>query len=233
MIIIERDSNGLVKTPTVDYHFNESGFIDWRKMIKQEFLVPNKEKTSETDVTKIPDSHLIILLGGIKHLAQIRGFTDISYEVTSPSSDYVVAVCKINWIANFETENRPVSFSAIGDASPFSTSGFAKNFLGPIAENRSFVRCVRNFLRINIVAQEELAPPSSQRDKESSAEKVMSPHSILLEVMEEKGISFDKLKSKLQKEGFEGADGISSVYDIQKSKVFVLIERLNKVKSVK
>ena len=227
MIKIERDEHGLIKTPVVNYVFNDAGFVDWRKMIKPEYLVPNKDRTQETDITKIPDSQLIILLGGIKELAQIRGFTNVTYEVTSPSSDYVVAVCKIDWIPNFETENRNVSFSAIGDASPFNTKEFAKNFLGPIAENRAFVRCVRNFLKINIVSQEELPP--SQKEKEVQ-ENSLSPYKMLGDLMKEKGITFEKLKTKLQKENFEGIDSVTEIIDFPKNKVFVLIERLNNLK---
>jgi hypothetical protein len=228
MIKIERDENGLIKNPPVNYVFNDGGFVDWRKMIKPEFLVPNKDRTQETDVTKIQDSHLIILLGGIKELAQIRGFTDVSYEVTSPSQDYVVAVCKINWIPNFETENRNVSFSAVGDASPYNTKEFAKNFLGPIAENRSFVRCVRNFLKINIVAQEELPPSEKEKAKEDQGS--LSPYKMLSDLMKEKGVTFEKLKAKLQKENFEGIENVNEIIDFPKNKIFVLIERLNNLK---
>jgi len=228
MTKIERDADGLIKSPQINYIFNDRGQIDWRKMIKPEFLVPNKDRTSETDISKIPDSQLIILLGGIKELAQIRGFTDVTYEVSCPNPEYVLAVCKINWIPNFETENRAVSYSAIGDAHPLNTKDFARNFLGPTAENRAFVRCVRNFLKINIVAQEELPP--SQKEKESSSEGSMSPHKILMEVMKEKGVTFDKLKSRLEKENFDGVEAMNDISDIPKNKVFVLIERLNKIK---
>ena len=43
---IKRDKNGLISGDSVDYIFNESGFIDWRRMIKVEHLVPNLQKTS-------------------------------------------------------------------------------------------------------------------------------------------------------------------------------------------
>ena len=121
------------------------------------WLVPNRDKTDVTDVSKLKDTELIILLGGIKELAQIRGYTDLTYEVNCPSPDYVVATCKITWIPNYETENKPVTFSAIGDASMSNTSDFARNYLAATAENRAFVRCVRSFLRINIVGGDELA----------------------------------------------------------------------------
>ena len=107
---IDRNEDGLING--VDYVFTDDGLIDWRKMVKPEHLVPNKDRTSETDVTKLKDYQLIILLGGIKELAQIRGYTDVKYDVVSPSSDYVVATCTIIWKPNYETEGEVVVFSA-------------------------------------------------------------------------------------------------------------------------
>ena len=214
---IRRDKNGLLTN--VDYVFNDDGLIDWRKMIKSEFLVPNKDRTSETDVTKLKDYQLIILLGGIKELAQIRGYTSVSYDVVSPSPEYVAATCSITWKPNY------------------NTSGFGQMFLAACAENRAFVRCVRNFLRINIVAQEELQGNSSKSsggkgltNPYDSPEVKNNPHAILGNSMKEKGISFDILKQKLVEEDFKDAEDLSEVSDIPKSKVFELIERIKKVK---
>ena len=226
---IKRDPHGLLSG--VDYVFTEDGLIDWRKMVKTEYLVPNRDRTSETDVTKLTDAQLIILLGGIKELAQIRGYTDVNYDVNCPSSDYVVATCSISWIPNYETEGREVTFSAIGDASPHNTNSFARNFLGPIAENRAFVRCVRNFLKINIVAQEELGATKNQMIQDPQQDSSHDPKTLLMNLMREKGVTLDMLKNKLEKEGYENADGISSVSDLSKLKTFELIERLKKAKS--
>jgi len=229
---IKRDDNGLISGTSVKYQYDEGGFIDWRKMVKSEHLVPNRQKTSETDVSKLEDHQLIILLGGIKELAQIRGYTDVTYTVTSPTPEYVVATCTITWIPNFETEGRNITFSAIGDASPHSTQSFAKFFLGPIAENRAFVRCVRNFLRINIVGQEELPASNSKfgENTPSSEENQADPISLLKNVMKDKGVTFDKLKSRLSNDNYEKADAINTLEDIPKVKIFELIERIKKIK---
>lgn len=225
--IIKRQKNGLLED--AKYVFTDDGLVDWRKMIKAEFLVPNKERTNETDITKLNDNQLIILLGGIKELAQIRGYTDLRYDVHSPSSDYVVATCSITWMPNYETENQSVTFSAIGDASPNNTKSFAKYFLGPIAENRAFVRCVRNFLKINIVSQEELGD-SKLSSQPAMLENTSDPKYLLKNVMKEKGVNFEVVKKKLMKESFDNAETFSSIDDIPKSKIFELIERLKKVK---
>ena len=229
---IDRNEDGLING--VDYLFTEDGLIDWRKMVKPEHLVPNKDRTSETDVTKLKDYQLIILLGGIKELAQIRGFTDVKYEIVSPHHEYVAATCSITWIPNYETEGREVTFSAIGDASPRNTNSFASNFLGPIAENRAFVRCVRNFLKINIVGKEELggadAPPTATNTSTATSDTSMDPRSMLQSVMNEKGVGFEKIKAKLISESYDNAEGLTSLNDIPKLKAFELIERLKKVK---
>jgi len=226
---IKRDANGLISGSSVKYQYDENGLIDWRKMVKSEHLVPNRQRTSETDVSKLEDNQLIILLGGIKELAQIRGYTDVRYDVHSPSSDYVVATCSITWIPNYETEDNKVTFSGIGDASPNSTQSFAKFFLGPIAENRAFVRCVRNFLRINIVGQEEL-PGTKLAVTAEPEENQADPVSLLKEVMKNKGITFDKLKQRLINDDYEKADAVNTLEDIPKVKIFELIERIKKIK---
>ena len=169
---------------------------------------------------------MIILLGGIKELAQIRGYTNVTYNVTSPSADYVVSTCTITWKPNYETEGEPVVFSAIGDASPNNTQSFAKYFLGPIAENRSFVRCVRNFLKINIVSQEELG--NAKILEESNSSNQTDPKYLLEAVMKEKGITFEQIKNKLIKEDFPKAEALSSTSDIPKNKIFELIQRIKK-----
>jgi len=218
----KRDENGLLLKPSVPYQFNEDGSINWRAMIRQEYLVPNKERTKQTDVSKLEDKDLIILLGGIKELAQIRGFTNVNYSLTCPTPDYVASVCSINFIGNYETGGQNIEFSAIGDASPFNTKDFAKNYLGPIAENRSFCRCVRNFLKINIVAQEELG---KSKEEEKNA---FDPVYLLDKVMKEKNVSFSTIKNRLVKENYPNATEITSIGEIPKIKIFELVDRISK-----
>ena len=225
---ITRDDTGLISDGSVKYIFTDEGLIDWRKMVKQEYLVPNRQRTKETDVSKMEDKDLIILLGGIKELAQIRGYKNVSYNVVSPSPEYVVATCSITWTSNYETEDKEVTFSAIGDASPNNTQSFAKYFLGPIAENRAFVRCVRNFLKINIVAQEELGNVKFNESPLDQTGSPSNPKYLLKEVMKDRGITFDSVKKKLVKEKFDGAATLQDVDDIPKSKIFELIERIKK-----
>ena len=226
--VTKRNSHGLIDT--INYVFTEDGFIDWRKMLDDKWLYPNPSKNLRTaDTSELNDKDLCILLGGIKELAQVRGYTDVVYNIVSPSSDYVVATCTITWLPNYETENREVIFSSVGDASPNNTESFAKNFLGPIAENRAFVRCVRNFLKINIVAKDEIATNTSapvQSDIDVSDPKV-----LLVKLMKEKNIDFEKVKIKLEKENFPNAENFNSVDDIPNIKIFELLNRIQKART--
>ena len=107
-----RNKFGLLEDPPVPYVFNEDGTVNWRKMIRPEFLVPNKQRTQETDISKLEDKDLLILLGGIKELAQIRGFKSVGYSIPSATPIYVMAACTIAWVGNYETNNEDIIFEA-------------------------------------------------------------------------------------------------------------------------
>jgi hypothetical protein len=224
-----RNKYGLIEDEGVKYIYNDDGTINWRKMVKTEYLVPNRQKTQETDVSKLEDKDLLILLGGIKELAQIRGYTSVEYKVVAASEGYFATSCKIKWIPNYETNGRVIEFEALADATVNNTKSFARFFLAAIAENRAFVRCVRNFLKINIVSQEELGDAKLIDEGNITQDNPTSPHVLLEKVMKDKGISFEVLKNKLVKEKFDNAEALNSIGDIPKAKIFELIDRLKKV----
>ena len=225
--ITNRDEHGLKEG--MDYVFDEENLVDWRKMISKEHLVPNRQKTKETDVDKLDDKQLLILLAGIKKLASLRGYESVSYDV-SESGQGVVAVCQIRFIPNFETEGRAVTFSAIADATPSNTTNFGKIFLAAVAENRAFVRCVRNFLRINIVGSDEMSASNETYDTaETNIVQGIDPYEKLQSIMMSKGISWDVLKQRLIDENFDDAAKMAALTEVPKKKVFELIERINKI----
>jgi hypothetical protein len=234
---LSRDDKGLLVNPPIDYVFNEDGSVNWRKMVRKEFLVANKQRTNETDVSVLEDRDLLILLGGIKELAQIRGFSKVSYNVVSANQEYFATSCTIEWLPNYETDNRIVSFSALADAHQDNTYSFASNFLAATAENRAFVRCVRNFLKINVVGQEEMG--GGQKAGKSFAAATFkpkadsNPSTLLQSIMTSKGIHFDTVKNKLVEEGYEGANSLNSLEEIPKTKTFELIGRLKKITASK
>jgi hypothetical protein len=225
-----RNETGLLNNLT--YIYNSDGTINWKSMVKEEFLVPNKDKFASgtdfnsIDVTQVDDSQLLILLGGIKDIACIRGFTEVSYDVITARQDYVAVKCNICWIPNYETGMLPIKFSALADAHFENTSGFGNKFLMAIAENRAFIRAVRNFLRINIVGQDEIDPKKKSEIIEES--QPTNPSSVLNKVMLEVGLSFEVIKSKLSLEGDEDAKKWNSISDIPKKRIFEIIERIKR-----
>lgn len=227
--IITRNQYGLLENASIKYIYNDDGTINWRKMVKTEYLVPNRQKTQETDVSKLEDKDLLILLGGIKELAQIRGYTTVEYKVVAATENYFATSCRITWIPNYETNGKEIVFESLADATTNNTKSFARFFLAAIAENRAFVRCVRNFLKINIVSQEELGDAKLLDEAVSTQENPTSPHALLEKVMKDKGITFETLKKKLIKEKIDNAENINAVTDIPKSKIFELIERIKKI----
>jgi hypothetical protein len=227
--LFTRNKYGLIEDKGLNYIFNDDGTINWRKMVKTEHLVPNRQKTQETDVSKLQDKDLLILLGGIKELAQIRGYTSVEYKVVAASESYFATSCKITWLPNYETGGKEIIFESLADDTVNNTKSFARFFLAAIAENRAFVRCVRNFLKINIVSQEELGDAKLIDDSVSQNDNPTSPHALLEKVMKDKSINFDQLKKKLIKEKFDNAENLNSISDIPKAKIFELIERIKKV----
>ena len=155
-----RDENGLLKN--VQYTFSEDGSINWRAMIGEGNLFPNRgwfdarKKAVPQNTDSLKDHQLLIKLGGIKELARLRGFSDISYEVIKCELDHVAVICRMTFIPNYETHGESVSFQDMANANLQNTSSFATKFLETIACNRAFVRCVRNFLNVHIVGDDEI-----------------------------------------------------------------------------
>jgi hypothetical protein len=226
---IERDENGLIKG--ADYKFNELGGVDWRSMIPSAYLYPNKEKTAETDVSKLKDAELIITLAGIRFLAKLRGYNSYHFAIHNASEHYASVRCSIDWVANYETEGRPVSSDGVAGASFENTNDFARKFLIEIASNRSFCRAVREFLNISIVSQEELG---ARQDSQPAAttENKDNPHAKLEKALKEKGLDFDWLKAKLVESKDISAE-INSITEIPKEKLLNIIERVQKFKPKK
>lgn len=234
---IKRNEHGLLEG--IKYSYQDDGLIDWRKMVKNEHIVPNRDNTSETDVTKLKDKDLIILLAGLKDVAQMRGIKSVKYNIVTASPEYVCMKCGITWSGNYETEGEDVYFESTADAGLNNTEGFGQIYLAAIAENRAFCRAVRNFLKINIVAKEEIAPnkgkqasttkvttPSAMFSSQSSVS--MSPDSFLLTILKENNITFEQVRNKLIEENNTDAKKWSSVKDIPRLTAFEIIDRIQK-----
>ncbi len=211
------NERGLLKN--VEYVYNEDDSINWLKMIPKEYFVINKQATNETDIEKVEDKNKLILLAGFKHLAFLRGYVDEDTTFISTSPEYVSAKTKIVWAGNFETKGREVGRSGAADAHSGNVSGkkagngfVATNFLMTIAENRSFVRAVKNFLRISVLGQDELGMNDEVTQTSPQAEPTSAAYKILQKVLDENNISFENFKNGMTK---HVADGRIKSLDVQ------------------
>tara|TARA_R110000823_G_scaffold110797_2_gene230966 strand:- start:109 stop:843 length:735 start_codon:yes stop_codon:yes gene_type:complete len=242
--MFERDKKGLVKG--LEYKYDEQGLIDWRAMLDDKWLYANPSSVEKgvckrnTPASELKDKDLCIMLGGLKELAQWRGFTSVRYDVVNASPEYVAMACEISWIKNFETNNilekesssshrESILFSSVADAHFGNTRSFAKNFLAAIAENRAFSRAVRNFLRINIVSDIELGEVKGQEtytEEQSTIE--IDKIQVLKKLMEQKGVSFEDIKEKLGKAGYKESKNLETVEQISPVWLIEVIKKLKK-----
>ena len=124
--------------------------------------------------------------------------------------------------------------------SSYNYKGYS--FLATAAENRAFVRAVRNFLKVNLVANEEMGPKknnssnnnSSNYQPYSSQSNKISASSYLESILKEKNISFEYLKQRMENEkGFENVSGWSGISDISNNQVYRIIEKIQKAQNYK
>ena len=211
-----RGKDGLLKS--VEYAYNEDGSVNWRAMVDPKHLFPNKSwfearnKAVPTSVDGLQDYQLLIKLAGIKELAKLRGYNSVRYNVIKCEKDHVSIKCEISWIPNFEnpiseSDFIPASthFEDVANATTDNTSSFATKFLETIAANRAFVRCVRNFLNVHIVGDDEIdksngTPQHPEAEDEVEPLKKLTPNGVLENLCQSKlkCESFNGFKDKLR-----------------------------------
>jgi len=243
----KRNQYGLIESQS--YAFNDDGSVNWRKMIKDEFLYPNKgwfdirKKEVPSSVEGLKDNQLLIMLGGIKEIAKLRGFHSVSYDINHVNENYVVAKCRISWISNYEhTDDYFVCYEDVANATLANTDDFCAKFLETIACNRAFVRCVRNFLNIHIVGADEIDKsknsfgPSVESSGNDSSIVPVTPTGILEKTLREKsGITdFEGFRVILrdlwssEKYRYEGIKDWKQFGDIPAKEARILLPLINK-----
>ena len=189
--VYKRNGHGLLENE--EYIFNEDGSVNWRAMIKEEFLYPNKgwfdsrNQPVPTSPEGLEDKQLLIMLGGIKELAKMRGYSTVAFDVVHSSDGYVTAKCMINWNKNYETQDEVV-YEDYANATLSNTDNFCAKFLETIACNRAFVRCVRNYLNIHIVGADEIdkSQSTAQSYESDTVATPITPVDLLEKTLREK-----------------------------------------------
>lgn len=195
--LYSRDEHGLLSN--VDYIFNDDGSVNWRAMIKEEHLFPNRSwfesrgKDCPRSIEGLEDHQLLIKLGGIKELAKLRGFQNVSYTFERCEEGHVAVICGINFLPNYETAGNEVYFEDAANATLNNTSNFATKFLETIACNRAFVRAVRNFLNVHIVGDDEI-DKSTPQTASSDFSAALTPNGVL----ENQFDDFNNFKGRLR-----------------------------------
>jgi hypothetical protein len=234
--LLERNGCGLLTH--LKYEFDNLGFVNYKKLIPQEYLVPNRQyfekrgepipKTSEG----LEDNQMLVLLAGWRWLARVRGYDSIIHEMINSTEDSVTVKTTICWRPNYETENKSVCFSALATASFANTSDFAQMYLAEIAENRGFSRAVRGFLNINLLGADELAPTDKLGAIQSKDDfKPIEPHGLLEKKLQDKGKTFEQFKKEWVKAGHPDAKDWNAVGDIPIPDLWNIIDAIKKKES--
>jgi len=238
-----RDANGLISG--LKHQFREDGFVDWKRMIPKEFVVPNEEVTTvegadASDVDELEDYQKLVLLGGTKELAKIRGLISRKTKIDYVGDYKAVATCELTFVGNYETGGIPLVYSDSASATVDNTGSLGSMYLETIASNRALVRAVRNALNVHILSAEEINVKPSGQSAMSEEEAMAAgnkPTDILAEKAKVVGYPiFEQFKEKLVSNGgvknipLETVESWTEWKDIDPKHVWILIPLLNKKK---
>jgi hypothetical protein len=237
-----RDEKGLLKIP---HHFKPTGFVNWRKMIPDEYIVLNRErylkKSTPQDVDKLSEveyaalkekadeKDILIKLAGLKEVAQIRGYSEINSEPIRVEGNISVR-CEITWIPNFETDFQEVKTTGLADATVDSVHGVAQRHLLAIAENRALARAIRNFLQIHTVSQDEVKFEQTD-DYGEKPDAASGPQAAIINKLKAAKKNFEALQqfimvSDKYRGTFTGPEVWESPTDISSSEASIILSQV-------
>lgn len=194
---------------------------DQKRRAKIEEKYGKKYEELDVELDKIEDSDLIQLLGASKYLLQLRGFKSVMYNIKEANENYSAVNCIIKFIGNIESNMEDIEFSDNACAHLNNTVGFGQRYLLEMSTNRSFARCVRNALGINVVSNIEISSNNTFEDDTPKSQTLLQPSEILSKLLNDKKISLqDAIK------GMKDSDSWQEIKDIPKNRVFELIGKL-------
>ena len=215
----DRDDRGLIKN--FPYVFTDDGRVDYRALLKPEHLYVPKEKVvaiekkygkaiNELDKTKFADNELAILLSGLKYLLALRGYVSLNQKVDNVTFDSgynlvssCTVTCSIEFIPNFESYGKPVTYSDVAGASLGNLDPFVQRYAESMAANRALQRTIRGFLGISICSKDEIGPQGELAKREEPAKSTSNigsdPKDLLTSHMKSMGLDFKKLKENVIK----------------------------------
>ncbi len=235
---MKRLENGLLEN--VNYVRDEkTSKINWFRMIPANYLYLNQDKKAkiearigrkingplqDSDLTDLNETDLVITLAGVRHLLDLRGYKSVKMVVGNSDPGYAAVSCEILFTP-LEDNNTEQSFSACASAHTQSTKSWYQNYLVEAASNRAFCRCVRNFLGINVVAQDELGGASSESNDDQPV-NMMSPSGLLKAAMGRSGKTFKDVVSMLNQKGYDTSK-VTTISEIPANQILDILEKLN------
>ena len=184
---------------------------NWRDMISPEYLYPNKEYFTRNNLPVpesaegLPDNQCLVKIGGLIELMRIRGYTSLDQQIVNVDNGYVTAKCSITWTPNIETDNKPVTFSWVANSNSGNCGDFMAHFQETQAQNRALGLCIRKFLNINIVSDEEM-----NKGKTELAPAKEAPQATLPDIN-------NKLKNMLMTKGLKTQESLVSLLEEMKT----------------
>jgi len=217
--------------------------IDWKALIPDSEIVLNREaflkkginvnELSKEDQASLKaeaaENEKLIKLNGFKHLARLRGLKASKCHVVESSAERVVVQQMLSFLPNSENPEG-LEVHAVANATLNNVMGATfQSYLEPIAQNRAFVRAVKDALGINILGQDELPLEANAIIVEKTAGP--SIHAALDQVMESKCISWSDLKATLvsKEHEYQGCRDWNSSKDIPQATVLGLLTELKKI----
>lgn len=187
------------------YPKDKLGYVLWRDLISPEYLYPNKEYFERRNLSVpesaegLPDNQCLVKIGGLIELMRIRGYTSLDQQIVNVDHGYVTAKCTITWLPNIETDNKPVTFSWVANSNVGNCGDFMVHYQETQAQNRALSLCIRKFLNVNIVSDEEISKGETKLIPEKEA-----PQATLPDINK-------KLKTLLFEKGFKTQDSLVSL----------------------
>ena len=215
---MKRLENGLVEG--VNYTRDENGRIEWFKLIPRKYLYINTEKKAqiekrlgkridEADESEFLDTDYVINLQGIKYLLDLRGYQSCKTRIDECNPEYAAATCEITFIPNDE-DNFAQTYTACASAHPQNTKSWYAKYLVEASSNRALCRAVRQFLRINAVAQEELGGAGGNHSDDEPVNP-MGPLGALKNLMKKKDKTLSDINVLLREAGYAEVATLNNV----------------------
>ncbi len=209
-----RAAKATAPTPTLRpaLEKKEDGSVNWRKIVDPQNIYLNfnffarkgidiktlEQEEIEKYKNSVEDDGLVISLAGIRQLANARGVKSVIYDLVDRTDERAAIKCTMILVPNAD-EPYEVTICGISNASVLNTTPDYFAHAEAIGSNRAYCRCVRNYLNIVSVSNEEMNPLEK---KEEVATSSPVPQQTLRNQMEELGIEISDLVKIIEERGY-------------------------------